>query len=213
MDKLRCVVERITYANEENGYTVLKARARGYSDLVAVVGNLSAVTVGCVLTVQGEWKVDSKYGRQFIAATWEETLPATALAIEKYLGGGLVKGVGPKIAKKIVEQFQEETLQIIEDEPDRLIEVEGIGRGRVTMIKKAWQEQKEIKNVMLFLQDHGVSAALATKIYKQYDNDSIAIVKENPYRLAQDIWGIALNPRMYSIICGTKSSIRPSRTY
>jgi exodeoxyribonuclease V alpha subunit len=190
MDKLRCVVERVTYENEETGYTVIKVRAKGYSDLIAVVGNLSAVTVGSVLTVQGEWKVDGKYGRQFIASQWEETLPATALAIEKYLGGGLIKGIGPQFAKKIVAQFQEGTLQVIEDEPDRLIEVEGIGRKRIEMIKKAWQEQKEIKNVMLFLQEHGVSAALATKIYKQYGNDSIAVVRENPYRLADDIWGI-----------------------
>jgi len=190
MDKLRCVVERVTYENEQTGYTVIKVRAKGYSDMIAVVGNMSAVTVGSVLTVQGEWKVDGKYGRQFIAATWEESLPATALAIEKYLGGGLIKGIGPQFAKKIVAQFQEDTLRLIEDEPDRLIEVEGIGRKRVEMIKTAWQAQKEIKNVMLFLQEHGVSAALATKIFRQYGNDSIAIVKENPYRLADDIWGI-----------------------
>jgi exodeoxyribonuclease V alpha subunit len=190
MDRLRCVVERITYQNEENGYTVLKTRVKGYADLIAVVGNLSAVTVGSVLTVQGEWKIDGKYGRQFIAQNWEETLPATVAAIEKYLAGGLIKGVGPKFARKIVEQFQENTLQVIEDEPDRLIEVEGIGQKRVEAIKKAWIEQKEIKNVMLFLQSHGVSAALATRIYKQYGNDSIAIVKENPYRMADEIFGI-----------------------
>ena len=190
MDKLRCVVERVTYENEQTGYTVIKVRAKGYSDLIAVVGTMSAVAVGSVLTVQGEWKVDGKYGRQFIAASWEETLPATALAIEKYLGGGLIKGIGPQFAKKIVAHFQDDTLRVIEDEPDRLIEVEGIGRKRVELIKKAWQEQKEIKNVMLFLQEHGVSAALATKIYRHYENDSIAVVKENPYRLADDIWGI-----------------------
>ena len=126
MDNLRCVVERITYQNEENGYTVLKARAKGYGELVAVVGNFSAVSVGSVLTVQGEWKIDSKYGRQFIASQWEETLPASALAMEKYLGGGLIKGIGPKFAKKIVELFQEDTLRVIEEEPKRLIEVEGI---------------------------------------------------------------------------------------
>jgi len=112
----------------------------------------------------------------------------------KYLGGGLVKGIGPRFAKRIVAQFQEDTLLVIEDNPDRLIEVEGIGRKRVEIIKKAWREQKEIKNVMLFLQEHGVSAVLATKIYKQYGNDSIAIVKENPYRLADDIWGIGFYP-------------------
>ena len=190
MDKLRCVVERITYENEDNGYTVIKVRAKGYGDLITVVGNMSSVTVGSVLSMQGEWKMDSKYGRQFIAAAWEETLPATVLGIEKYLGGGLVKGIGPKFAKRIVGLFREDTLRVIEDAPGRLLEVEGIGSRRVEMINKAWQEQKEIKNVMIFLQDHGVSAALATKIYKQYGNDSIAVVKENPYRLADDIWGV-----------------------
>ena len=190
MDKLRCVVERITYENEVNGYTIIKVRAKSYNDLVTVVGNMSSVTVGSVLSLQGEWKMDSKYGRQFVAAAWEETLPATVFGIEKYLGGGLVKGIGPKFAKRIVELFQEDTLRIIEDEPGRLLEVEGIGSRRVEMIKKAWQEQNEIKNIMIFLQDHGVSAALATKIYKQYGNDSVAVVRENPYRLADDIWGV-----------------------
>jgi len=191
MDKLRCVVERITYENEETGYTVIKTRAKGYnSDLVTVVGNMSAVTVGSVLTVTGEWKIDGKYGKQFVAAAWEETLPATVNGLQKYLGGGLVKGIGPVFARKIVDLFKEDTLRIIEEEPERLLEVDKIGRKRIDTIKKAWAEQKEIKNVMIFLQDHGVSAALAAKIYKQYGNDSIDIVRENPYRLADDIWGV-----------------------
>ncbi len=190
MDHLRCVVERITYQNEENGFSVIKCRAKNYKDLVAVVGNMPDVHVGSVLTMEGEWKVDSKYGRQFSAQKWEETLPATTYGIEKYLGSGLIKGVGPKFAKKIVDQFGKDTLEIIETDPDSLIQVEGIGPKRVDSIKKGWQEQKEIKNVMIFLQEHDVSTAHAARIYKTYGNDSISIIEENPYRLADDIWGI-----------------------
>lgn len=190
MEKIRCVVERITYKNEENGYTVLKTRVKGYNDLVTVVGYFADVHVGAVLLVDGNWKVDTKYGRQFIAEKWEETLPATVFGIEKYLGSGLIKGIGPQFAKKIVQKFGEDTLDIIENEPDRLIEVEGIGSRRVSMIKQGWQEQKEIKNVMIFLQEHDVSTAHAAKIYKAYGQDSISIVTENPYKLADDIWGI-----------------------
>ncbi len=125
MDHLRCVVERITYQNEENGFSVIKCRAKNYKGLVAVVGNMPDVHVGSVLTMEGEWKVDSKYGRQFSAQKWEETLPATTYGIEKYLGSGLIKGVGPKFAKKIVDQFGKDTLKIIETDPDSLIQVEG----------------------------------------------------------------------------------------
>jgi exodeoxyribonuclease V alpha subunit len=190
VDTLRCVVERITYQNEDNGYTVLKVRAKGFRDLVAVVGNMASVAVGSVLTVRGEWRSDPKRGRQLAAAAYEETLPATALGIEKYLGSGLIKGVGPVYAKKIVAQFGERTLEVIETEPACLIEVPGIGKKRVGMIKRAWQDQKEIKNVMLFLQSHGVSTAHAAKIFKTYGDQSVATVTENPYKLADDIWGI-----------------------
>lgn len=190
MEYLRCVVERITYQNEENGYTVLKCRAKSYSDLVTVVGAMPDAHVGSVLSLEGFWKMDSKYGRQFSVEKWEETLPATVYGIEKYLGSGLVKGVGPKFAKRIVERFGKDTLDVIEETPDLLIEVEGIGRVRVERIRKSWQEQKEIKNIMLFLQSHDVSTGHATKIFKTYGSESIEIVKENPYRLADDIWGI-----------------------
>ncbi|OPX86147.1 MAG: ATP-dependent RecD-like DNA helicase [Pelotomaculum sp. PtaB.Bin104] len=190
MDQLRCVVVRITFKNEDNGFCVIKVRAKGFSDLVTVVGNMVSVNVGSVLTLKGNWKQDGKYGRQFAAAEWEETLPATAYGIEKYLGSGMVKGIGPGYAKKIVQQFGADTLNVIETEPDRLIDVPGIGQKRVNLIKAAWQEQKEIKNVMLFLQDHGVNTSHAVKIYKAYGNGSIDIVKTNPYKLADDIWGI-----------------------
>lgn len=183
-------MERITYQNPENGYTILKCRVKDYADLVPVIGNLLDVNVGSVLLVEGSWKVDSKYGRQFVAESWEETLPATVYGMEKYLGSGLIKGVGPKFASRIVQKYGVDTFTVIEDHVERLIEVEGIGRKRVQMIAESWERQKEIKNVMLFLQEHGVSTSFAAKIYKQYGNESISVVKENPYRLADDIWGI-----------------------
>lgn len=190
MTRIRCVVERITYQNPGNGYSVLKVAVKGYSDLVPLVGNLLDATVGSVLLVEGNWKVDAKYGRQFLAERWEETMPATIYGIEKYLGSGLIKGVGPKFAKRIVQQFGTDTLEIIETDCGRLLEVPGIGNKRVKKIQESWERQKEIKNVMLFLQDHGVSTSFAAKIYRQYGNESIEKVKENPFRLADDIWGI-----------------------
>lgn len=190
MIKLRCVVERITYQNPENGYSVLKCRVKDYTDLVPVVGNLLDANVGSVLLLEGNWKVDAKYGRQFVADSWEETLPATVYGMEKYLGSGLIKGVGPKFARKIVQKYGIDTFTVIEDHVETLIEVEGIGRKRVQMIAESWERQKEIKNIMIFLQEHQVNASFAAKIYKQYGNDSIGVMKENPYRLADDIWGI-----------------------
>ena len=190
MENLRCVVERITYQNAENGYTVLKCAVKNYSDLVTVVGTMPDTHVGSVLSLEGMWKMDAKYGRQFSVIKFEETLPATVYGIEKYLGSGLVKGVGPKFAKRIVEKFGKDTLDVIEDTPEELLKVSGIGKVRVDRIKISWQEQKEIKNIMLFLQNNDVSTSHATKIFKTYGSESIAIVKENPYRLAEDIWGI-----------------------
>ena len=190
MENLRCVVERITYQNAENGYTVLKCAVKNYSDLVTVVGTMPDTHVGSVLSLEGMWKMDAKYGRQFSVIKFEETLPATVYGIEKYLGSGLVKGVGPKFAKRIVEKFGKDTLDVIEDTPEELLKVSGIGKVRVDRIKISWQEQKEIKNIMLFLQSNDVSTSHATKIFKTYGSESIAIVKENPYRLAEDIWGI-----------------------
>lgn len=190
MEHLRCVVERITYQNPENGYSVIKAAAKNYHDLITVVGVMPDTHVGAVLSLEGFWKMDAKYGRQFSVEKFEETLPATVYGIEKYLGSGLIKGIGPKFAKRIVQKFGKDTLDVIEEKPESLIQVEGIGKIRVERIQKSWQEQKEIKNIMLFLQDHGVSTSHATKIFKTYGSDSIGVVRENPYRLADDIWGI-----------------------
>ena len=190
METLRCVVERITYQNEKNGYSVIKCRAKGYPELITVVGVMPETHAGSVLMLKGSWKVDARYGRQFAAESFEESLPATVYGIEKYLGSGLIKGIGPQFARRIVRKFGEETLTVIEEEPDRLLSVPGIGQVRVERIKKSWAEQKEIKNIMLFLQEHDISTSHATKIYKTYGNESIHVVKENPFRLADDIWGI-----------------------
>lgn len=190
MIKLRCVVERITYQNPDNGYSVMKVNVKGYNDPVTLVGNLLEVPVGSVLLCDGDWKVDKKYGSQFIAESWEEVMPATIYGIEKYLGSGLVKGIGPKFAKLIVAKFGLETIDVIESNIERLHEVPGIGKKRVEKIGESWEKQKDIKNVMLFLQGYGVSTAYAAKIYRQYGKESIDKVKDNPYRLADDIWGI-----------------------
>lgn len=190
MIKLRCVIEHITYQNQENGYSVMKVKVKDYSDLVTLVGNLLDVPVGAVLLCDGDWKVDKKYGRQFVCETWEEVMPATVYGIEKYLGSGLVKGIGPKFAHLIVEKFGTETIEIIEDNIERLREVPRIGKRRVEKIRESWEKQKDIKNVMLFLQQYGVSTAYAAKIYRQYGKESIDKVQDNPYRLADDIWGI-----------------------
>ena len=190
MTKLRCVVERITYQNAENGYSVMKVKVKGYDDLVTLVGNLLEVPAGSVLLCEGEWRVDKRYGQQFQCETWEEVMPATAYGIEKYLGSGLVKGIGPKFAKLIVGHFGTDTIEVIETDIERLYEVPGIGKKRVEKIRESWEKQKDIKNVMLFLQGFGVSTAYAAKIYRQYGKESIDNVKENPYRLADDIWGI-----------------------
>lgn len=190
MAQIRCVVERITYQNLENGYSVFRVKVKGYDDLVTLVGNLLDVPAGSVLLCQGEWRVDRKYGQQFQCTSWEEVMPATAYGIEKYLGSGLVKGIGPKFARLIVDRFGTGTIDVIETDIERLNEVHGIGPKRIAKISESWERQKDIKNVMLFLQGHGVSTAFAAKIYREYGKESVSKVQENPYRLADDIWGI-----------------------
>ena len=190
MMKLRCVIDHITYQNPENGYSVMRVKVKDYVEPVTLVGNLLEVPVGAVLLCEGNWKMDKRYGRQFVAETWEEVMPATVYGIEKYLGSGLVKGIGPKFAHLIVEKFGTDTIAVIEDDIERLYEVDGIGKKRVELIRDSWEKQKDIKNVMLFLQQYGVSTAYAAKIYRQYGKESIDKVNENPFRLADDSWGI-----------------------
>ncbi len=183
-------IERITFHNDENGFTIARLKVYGRSDLVSIVGNLMSPTPGEILKLQGEWANHPKYGEQFKIVKYKTSVPASVYGIQKYLGSGLIKGIGPVMAKRIVKQFGKDTLDIIENEIEKLTNVGGIGKKRIGMIKVAWEEQKEIREVMLFLQTHGVSSGYATKIFKQYGNRSIQVVKENPYRLATDIFGI-----------------------
>jgi len=184
------LLERITYHNEENDFIVGKLHEKGKKELTTIVGNLSGINPGESLKLTGRWVYNKKFGEQFQVEHYEITVPATVHGVKKYLGSGLIKGIGPIMADRIVRQFALGTLDIIERTPKRLSEVEGIGPKRIAMITKAWEEQKEIKNIMIFLQGHGVSAAYSAKIYKRYRERSIEIVKENPYRLAHDIHGI-----------------------
>ena len=190
MEKITCTIEHITYQNPENGYAVLQASVKGYRENQTLVGTFHEVTVGAVLIVEGQWRVDKRYGRQFAAESWSETLPATIVGIEKYLGSGLVKGIGPKMAKQIVAHFGLQTFEVIENDIEKLLEVPGIGKGRIGKIHDSWEKQKDVKDIMVFLQGHGVSSTYAAKIYKQYGKESIEKVQTNPYCLADDIWGI-----------------------
>ncbi|MGD9104145.1 MAG: helix-hairpin-helix domain-containing protein, partial [Desulfobacterales bacterium] len=183
-------IERITFTNEENGFTIAKVKVKGKRDLVTVLGNLMSPMPGEILDMRGEWAVHPKFGEQFKVAQFKTKVPATAHGIQKYLGSGLIKGLGPVMAGRIVERFGEKTLDVIENQIGRLAEVKGIGKKSLANIAKAWEAQKDIRDVMIFLQSHGVSATYATKIFKRYGDRSIAVVKQNPYRLASDIFGI-----------------------
>ncbi|WP_327132165.1 ATP-dependent RecD-like DNA helicase [Streptomyces sp. NBC_01343] len=185
------VLERITYANEESGYTVARVdTGRGSGDLLTVVGSLLGAQPGESLRMEGRWGSHPQYGRQFTVENYRTVLPATIQGIRRYLGSGLIKGIGPKIADRIVEHFGTDTLDVIEEAPKRLIEVPGLGPKRTKLIGAAWEEQKAIKEVMVFLQGVGVSTSIAVRIYKKYADASISVVKNQPYRLAADVWGI-----------------------
>lgn len=184
------VVERLTFHSEASGYTVARIKAPRASESITVVGNFANIQAGQTLQLEGTWREHPQYGLQFQVQDYRETKPATLTGIEKYLGSGLIKGVGPATAKRIVAHFGLETLDVIENQLDRLQEIPGIGKKRVAQIRAAWQEQKTIKDVMVFLQSHGVSTTYAVKIYKHYGKSAIATVTENPYQLATDIYGI-----------------------
>jgi len=183
-------IERVTYFSEETGYTVARLKVSGYADPVTIVGSLMSPTPGEMLRVKGNWLDHPRFGRQFKVITHRPVLPATASGIKKYLGSGLIKGIGPVMASRIVKEFGDQTLDVIEKRPETLMKIGGIGPKRIEMIERAWKEQKEIREVMIFLQENGVSPAYATKIFKRYGWDSIAVVSKNPYRLATDIFGI-----------------------
>jgi exodeoxyribonuclease V alpha subunit len=183
-------IEHITFTNAESGFTIAKVRVQGQGSLVTVVGNLLAPTPGEILDMLGEWTSHPRFGEQFKVAQFTTQVPATVYGIKKYLGSGLIKGLGPVMAGRIVERFGKDTLDIIEHAIERLGEVPGIGSKRIGMIAQAWEAQREIRDVMLFLQSHGVGTGHATKIFRQYGSRSIVMVRENPYRLATDITGI-----------------------
>ncbi|MBP2707957.1 ATP-dependent RecD-like DNA helicase [Microbispora sp. RL4-1S] len=189
--QLDCVLERITYASEETGYTIARvATERSGTDLLTVVGPLLGAQVGESLRLTGRWGSHPRYGRQFEVWSYTTVLPATVQGIQRYLGSGLIKGIGPKMAERIVGHFGTDTLRVIEEEPKRLVEVPGLGPKRTRMIGEAWEEQKIIKEVMIFLQGMGVSTSIAVRIFKEYGDTSIDVVKTEPYRLADDVWGI-----------------------
>lgn len=184
------VLERITYANEENGYTVARVDTGRGGDLLTVVGSLLGAQPGESLRMEGRWGSHPQFGKQFTVENYTTVLPATIQGIRRYLGSGLIKGIGPVMADRITTHFGVDTLDIIEQEPKRLVEVPGLGPKRTKMIAAAWEEQKAIKEVMVFLQSVGVSTSIAVRIYKKYEDASISVVKNQPYRLAADVWGI-----------------------
>ncbi len=188
--ELQGQIERVTYVNQENGYTVVQIRVPGQRGLITVVGHLLSPTPGELIQMKGEWTVHRRFGRQFKIASCRTAAPATLEGIRKYLGSGLIKGIGPVMAARIVERFGQQTLEVIDNAYQKLTEVEGIGAKRARRIRKAWEEQKEIRDVMLFLQSHGVSATFAAKIFKRYGQRAIETVARNPFRLAEDIHGI-----------------------
>ncbi|MFI1676950.1 ATP-dependent RecD-like DNA helicase [Streptomyces sp. NPDC020607] len=191
MAVLEGVLERITYANEETGYTVARVdTGRGSGDLLTVVGALLGAQAGESLRMHGRWGSHPQYGKQFTVENYTTVLPATIQGIRRYLGSGLIKGIGPVMADRITTHFGVDTLDIIETAPKRLVEVPGLGPKRTKMIAAAWEEQKAIKEVMVFLQGVGVSTSIAVRIYKKYADASISVVKNEPYRLAADVWGI-----------------------
>lgn len=190
METITGHIERITYQNEENGYTVLQLKCRKMKDCICVVGKFPFISVGETLYCEGSWKNHPTYGRQFEVTSYRVSAPADILGITKYLGSGLIKGIGSVYAKNIVDHFGIETLNVIEKSPERLKEVKGLGKKRSALIINCWAEQKTVRDVMIFLQGHGVTPAYAQKIFKIYGSECIQIVQENPYRLARDIHGI-----------------------
>ena len=189
-ETLKGLIERVTYHNPENGFAVLKVQVKGRQDLVTVVGSTNSVSAGEHLEATGRWMVDREHGQQFKADELKTTHPASAEGIEKYLASGAIRSIGPKIAAKIVSVYKERTLEIFETAPDFLLHIKGIGQERVKRITQSWQEQKEVRKIMLFLAEHGISSGRAIRIYRTYGQESIAKIKENPYRLADDIRGI-----------------------
>ena len=189
-ESLQGSIERVTFHSEESGFCVLRTKVKGHRDLVTVVGNAASVSAGEYIEAHGQWVSDKTHGMQFKAQELRIVQPSTLEGIEKYLGSGMIKGIGPHFAKRLVKQFGEAVFEVIENEPQRLKELSGIGPKRQQGILKAWGDQKIIRHIMVFLQSHGVGAARAVRIYKTYGDKAVEKVHENPYRLALDIHGI-----------------------
>ena len=183
-------IERVTFHNAENGFCVLRIKARGHRDLVTVVGHAAEISAGEWVTVSGTWVNSREHGQQFRAAFLRSSPPTTAEGIEKYLGSGMIRGIGPIYASKLVAAFGAEVFEVIEQAPERLREVPGIGQVRASRIAQAWADQKVVREIMVFLHSHGVGTARAVRIFKTYGNDAVQVMAENPYRLARDIRGI-----------------------
>lgn len=194
MAQLRGIIDRITFQNEENGYTVARLQVEGstaYNDrLATIVGEMLSINPGETVVLEGEWTTHKQYGAQFKIESYQTVYPSTVEGMRRYLGSGLIKGIGPVTAKRIVDHFGKEALDVIESDPERLVEVEGLGAKRAKWIIKAWEDQREIHNVMLFLQSHEVGTGYAVKIWKRYGHEAIELIRENPYRLSVDVWGI-----------------------
>src|SRR5687768_2566373 len=184
------LVERVTFHNAENGFCVLRVKARGHRELATVIGHAATISAGEWITASGEWVNDRTHGQQFRAHFLRSSAPTSLDGIEKYLGSGMVRGIGPVYAKKLVRAFGEKVFDIIEASPERLRDVAGIGPVRAARITAAWAEQKVIREIMVFLHSHGVGTARAVRIYKTYGVDAVQVMTENPYRLARDIRGI-----------------------
>lgn len=190
LESLQGSIERITFHSEQTGFCVLRTNVKKHRDLVTVIGNAASISAGEFIECEGNWINDKKHGLQFKATKIKVIQPSTIEGIEKYLGSGMVKGIGPHFAKKLVKKFGEHVFDVIESESEKLLTLEGIGKKRLNLIVSAWEEQKHIKNIMVFLQSHGIGSARAVRIFKVYGNDAIDKVRENPYRLALDIRGI-----------------------
>ena len=189
-ETLNGFIERVTYHNPENGFAVLKVKVKGHGDLVSVVGSTTSVTAGEHVEASGRWVIDRQHGQQFKADELKTTHPASAEGIEKYLGSGAIRSIGPKLAAKIVSVYKERTLDIFENYADMLLHVKGIGAERLKRIRQSWLEQEEVRKIMLFLTEHGITSGRAVRIYRTYGHESIARIKENPYQLADDVRGI-----------------------
>src|SRR5437588_8253268 len=192
-EALAGLVERVTYHNSENGFCVLRAKVRGHRDVVTVVGHAATIAAGEWITASGQWVNGRNHGQQFKARVLRTPAPTSVDGIEKYLSSGMIRGVGPVYAKKLVRAFGEKVFDIIETTPDRLREVDGIGPVRAASILAAWAEQKAVREIMVFLHSHGVSTARAVRIFRTYGADAIQVMTDNPYRLARDIRGIGFN--------------------